>query len=115
MTAMSEKLHDLSVLSLDLLIKQNNDMIKSCQLFDNGGNYDKPEIDWYQGQMDDINKMVETCKNQRKEKVAELKEHIEVLKKDPQAEFTDMYKKNIEQLSAKDGLGKTYGQPRRFA
>lgn len=26
-----------------------------------------------------------------------------------------MYKKNIEQLSAKDGLGKTYGQPRRFA
>ena len=74
MTTLGEKLYDLSVLSLDLLIKQNNDMIKSCQLFENGGNYDKPEVAWYQGQMDDINKMVETCKVQREEKVTELNE-----------------------------------------
>jgi len=40
---------------------------------------------------------------------------MERLKVDPEAEFTDAYKKSIEELSAKDGLGKTYGQPRRFA
>lgn len=33
---------------------------------------------------------------------------------DPEKEFTDQYKQSIEELSAKDGLGKTYGQPRRF-
>jgi len=32
-----------------LLIKGNNDMLASCQLFEKGGNYDKPEVDWYQG------------------------------------------------------------------
>jgi len=37
------------------------------------------------------------------------------LQVNPQAEFTSQYKENIEQLSAKDGLGKKYGQPRRFA
>ena len=37
------------------------------------------------------------------------------LQVNPQAEFNQNYKSNIEQLSAKDGLGKTYGQPRRFA
>ena len=37
------------------------------------------------------------------------------LQVDPQVEFNDDYKHSIEELSAKDGLGKTYGQPRRFA
>lgn len=34
---------------------------------------------------------------------------------EPEEEFNQEYKHSIEELSAKDGLGKTYGQPRRFA
>ena len=34
---------------------------------------------------------------------------MERLKVEPEEEFTDAYKKSIEELSAKDGLGKTYG------
>ena len=34
---------------------------------------------------------------------------------EPDSEFNVAYKSSIEELSAKDGLGKTYGQPRRFA
>jgi len=37
------------------------------------------------------------------------------LKKDPTAEFNLSYSDSIKQLSAKDGLGKTFGQPRRLA
>ena len=44
-------------------------MLKSCQLFENGGNYDKAEIEWYQGQMDEINDMIVKCKEARLEKV----------------------------------------------
>lgn len=80
---MEERLHNLSELELNLLIKQNNDMISSCVLFEKGGNYDKPEIEWYQGQIDEINQMVETCKQQRAERVSELKSNIEALKVDP--------------------------------
>ena len=90
-------------------------MLSSCQLFENGGNYDKAEIEWYQGQMDEINSMITTCKDQRLEKVTELVTEIDRLKVEPEQEFNGEYKASIEELSAKDGLGKTYGQPRRFA
>ena len=42
-------------------------MLKSCQLFENGGNYDGAEIQWYQTQMDEINEMITTCKTKRRE------------------------------------------------
>jgi len=58
-------------------------MLQSCQLFENGGNYDKPEIEWYQGQIDEINEMVTTCKNQRREKVTEIEEQMKQLQVDP--------------------------------
>lgn len=58
-------MEELSLFQPDLLIKNNNDMLQSCQLFENGGNYDKAEIDWYQGQMDEINQMITTCKDTR--------------------------------------------------
>ena len=90
-------------------------MLQSCQLFENGGNYDKAEIDWYQGQMDEINQMITTCKETRSEKVQELSTEMERLSVEPEDDFVGEYKNSIEELSAKDGLGKTYGQPRRFA
>jgi len=37
------------------------------------------------------------------------------LQKDPTAAFNLSYIESIHQLSAKDGLGKTFGQPRRLA
>ena len=84
-------------------------MLGSCQLFEDGGNYDKAEIEWYQGQMNEINEMIVKCKDQRLQKVEELVQEMERLKVEPEEEFTDAYKKSIEELSAKDGLGKTYG------
>jgi len=54
-------------------------MLASCQLFENGGNYDKPEVEWYQGQIDEINSMISTCKEQRVEKVNELIEEMSKL------------------------------------
>ena len=65
--------------------------------------------------MDEINEMVETCKKKRQEKVEELVKEMQRFKVDPEAQFTVSYKQGIEELSAKDGLGKKYGQPRRFA
>lgn len=58
-------------------------MLSSCQLFENGGNYDKPEVEWYQGQIDEINSMITTCKEQRVEKVNELVEEMSKLQQEP--------------------------------
>lgn len=98
-----------------MLVKANEDMLSQCQLFEAGGNYSEDEVAWYRGQMNEINEMITKAKEERLEKVNELATEIERLKVEPEAEFTEQYKNNIEELSAKDGLGKTYGQPRRFA
>jgi len=47
-------------------------MLRQCQLFENGGNYDQREIDWYRGQMDEINEMVTKSKEARDEKLKEV-------------------------------------------
>ena len=98
-----------------MLVKTNEDMLSQCQLFEAGGNYSEDEVAWYKGQMNEINEMITKAKEERLEKVNELASEIERLKVEPETEFTEQYKSNIEELSAKDGLGKTYGQPRRFA
>ena len=80
-------------------------MLKSCQLFENGGNYDEAEVQWYQTQMDEINEMIAACKTKRLGEVEGLLEEMKRLGVEPEEEFTGEYKHSIEELSAKDGLG----------
>lgn len=65
--------------------------------------------------MDEINEMIVSCKTKRLGEVEGFVEEMKRLGVEPEEEFTGEYKHSIEELSAKDGLGKTYGQPRRFA
>lgn len=51
----------------------------------------------------------------RKAMASEKNEQMEELMKDPTKEFQGSYTSSIHQLSAKEGLGKTFGQPRRLA
>ena len=90
-------------------------MLKSCPLFDNGGNYSSDEIEWYRGQMTEIDQLFLTMIDKRKSHISDINGQAEKLKKDPTTEFNLAYGDSIKQLSAKDGLGKTFGQPRRLA
>lgn len=65
--------------------------------------------------MVEINEMVEKCKKDRDIKLKEIHSKMEKLMKDPYEKFEKDYKGSIHNLSAKEGLGKTYGQPRRLA
>ena len=38
---------DIGEIQPDTLIKQNDDMLKHCTLFELGGNYSVEEIEWY--------------------------------------------------------------------
>jgi hypothetical protein len=109
---------DLGEIQLDALIKQNADMLAGCKLFSNdekGGNYDKAEVEWYRVQMTDIDKTIEECKDERNLVMETMSENMAALLKDPSTEFQGAYSDSIQQLAAKEGLGKTYGQPRRLA
>ena len=98
-----------------LHVKQNADMLKACWLFEHGGNYSQPEIDWYRGQMDEIDTLFNEMIAKRTEQRTDIAQQASKLQKDPTAEFNLSYIESIHQLSAKDGLGKTFGQPRRLA
>ena len=83
-------------------------------LFDNGGNYAVAEVEWYRGQMDDIDKLIEESKETKKGEIEQIVTDMDQLKEDPTKDFMGEYSNSIQQLSAKEGLGKTYGQPRRL-
>jgi hypothetical protein len=48
-------------------------MLKNCPLFDNGGNYSQPEIDWYRSQMDEIDTLFSEMMEKRKEQRDDIK------------------------------------------
>lgn len=84
-------------------------MLNSCVLFENGGNYDQREVDWYREQMKEINETIEQTKKERDEKLKEVVEEMAKLMKEPNESFEKDYQGSIQQLSAKEGLGKVYG------
>ncbi len=90
-------------------------MLASCQLFEKGGNYSEAEVRWYRDQMAEINQMIEKVKEERDVKLKEVYQRMEKLVREPSENFDKAYKGSILNLSAKEGLGKTFGQPRRLA
>lgn len=58
-------------------------MLNSCSLFEKGGNYSQDEVDWYRGQMKEINEMIEKSKNERDARMKELNSEMEKLMKEP--------------------------------
>ena len=90
-------------------------MLAQCVLFEKGGNYSTDEIEWYRGQMKEINEMITKVREERDNKMKDLNNEMERLMREPFEMFEKDYKGSIHSLSAKEGLGKTFGQPRRLA
>jgi golgin subfamily A member 4 len=65
--------------------------------------------------MDEIDTLFNEMITKRSEQRTDITEQVSTLQKDPTAAFNLSYVESIHQLSAKDGLGKTFGQPRRLA
>ena len=65
--------------------------------------------------MKEINEMIEKCKTERDNKLKDVHSRTEKLMREPYDRFEKDYKGSIHNLSAKEGLGKTFGQPRRLA
>ena len=59
--------------------------------------------------MDVINAEITDCKEKRLVEVKKMVDKMEMLLDEPGQAFNTEYKNSIEELSAKDGLGKTYG------
>jgi len=123
----SDKLYDIAVDQSEQLIKLNNDMLKSCQLFEQGGNYSELEVQWYKTQMDEINEMLRSFGKEKEEELDSINQRLLRALKDTDNEpnenctfnetykdFDSEYKSGMQNLVAKEGLGKKFGAPRRI-
>jgi hypothetical protein len=69
-------------------VHNNSEMLKNCRLFGSAdGDYAKAEVAWYKEQMDEIDKLIIEAKTKKKTEIAAVLSDIEVLKKNPTAEF----------------------------
>lgn len=71
-------------------------MLAGCKLFEDGGNYDKNEVEWYREQMTQIDKIIEDCKEERKLVMEQMSENMAALLKDPSSEFQSAYGESIQ-------------------
>jgi hypothetical protein len=113
-TEFTDKLYDIAVSQSDSLMKLNSDMLKSCQLFDNGGNYSEPEIEWYRQQMNEINDMLQNFRKEKEQELTNVNDRMKNSLQEPYDAFEIEYKSGAHSLVAKDGLGKKFGAPRRI-
>lgn len=71
-------------------------MLKSCPQFDNGGNYSEEEIEWYRGQMSEIDQMFTSFMESRSNDISDINTQASSLKKDPTFEFNLAYTDSIK-------------------
>lgn len=113
-TEITDKLYDIAVAQSDALIKLNSDMLKSCQLFGQGGNYSELEIEWYRKQMDEINEMLQHFRQEKENELENVNLRLKGALTEPYEKFEAEYKSGMHSLVAKEGLGKKFGAPRRI-
>ncbi|KRX00539.1 hypothetical protein PPERSA_04560 [Pseudocohnilembus persalinus] len=110
-----QNLHALADDEVIFLLNKNEEFLRESRLFQDGGEYDIQEVEWYREMLKEINQQLEDQKEKRKLRVQELEEYMNNKKIQLLQDFEKQYQVTIEELSAKDGTGKRYGRPRRLA
>jgi hypothetical protein len=68
-------------------------MLEQCLLFEKKGNYSKADVEWYRGQMAEINELVVRTKIERDARLKEIHAKMEKLMKEPYEKFEKDYKR----------------------
>ena len=97
------------------IVYQNYDFIDSLQLFQNGGNYDEDEVEYYRQKTSVIDKEIADIKEKWRIEFETTMKKIDLERQDPIKIFEKDFNLVIENIAAKEGMGKKYGAPRRSA
>ena len=109
------RLEELSSSEVSYLQTQNQKFIDSLVTIENGGSYSTQEIEYYQEKINQINERISESQTNIKEQVQTLADKLQQTRKTQATEFQTQQENAVEALSAKEGLGKKYGAPRRSA
>ena len=108
-----ESMSRLSDEELKELTKQNEDMLASWKLIEEGGNYSETEIAWYREMMSEIQTKIENHRENRKKILEEITAMCEKRRTDALKKFKEAYELAVDELTARDATGKVFGRPKR--
>eukprot|EP00941_MAST-03F_sp_MAST-3F-sp1_P006034 g6034.t1 len=94
------------------LLNQNEEFIKNCRTFENGGNYHPHELQMSADALTAVSDKVTASQDGRRRKIDEL---VDVQKGalDNFTQFMEAFDACVQELSMREGLGQKYGAPRR--
>ena len=98
---------------VEAVIRYNEEYLASLHLFENNGTYSQEEVDHYRERTQEEVVKIEASKDERQTKIEEFTTKVILERKDLLDKFEKEYEVAIENLAAREGLGKKYGQPKR--
>lgn len=98
---------------VDVLLKFNRNFVSSCTLQKDGGTYSEEEKNHYNTLIQCIDAKFVESKGVRQKTIADLLQDAEQRKNNPYNEFEAKYADANSNLAAKEGLGKSFGKPKR--
>eukprot|EP00742_Colponemidia_sp_Colp-10_P007657 GILJ01008252.1.p1 GENE.GILJ01008252.1~~GILJ01008252.1.p1 ORF type:complete len:1559 (+),score=335.92 GILJ01008252.1:44-4720(+) len=110
-----QSLLHLAVACPDALRDANEEFLRSCRVVEDGGNYSGAEVQWYEGQLQAIHDLLAAHSEARKGLLEQLETQVRETVTKPAETFEAAYADMLDQLAAREGLGKKYGAPRRTA
>lgn len=96
------------------LLNSNGELLRTCKLFVEGGDYDQKEVDLLKLKLERPTKAVEAAVNARRAKVKDVMAAQEKAWTATKV-FREAYDAATLDLCLKEGLGQKYGAPRRSA
>lgn len=99
---------------VDSLLKFNRNFVNSCTLQQDGGTYSEEEKNHYDALIKCIDDKFVDAKSTRQKTIAELLQDAEQRKSNPYNDFEAKYAEANSSLAAKEGLGKSFGKPKRI-
>lgn len=109
------RLEELNSEHIENLMKNNSDFINGLQLIENGGQYSQAEVDYYRLKTEELDKDLSDTQIKRKDLIETIKKKQDLERADPIKIFEKEYAACIENLSAREGIGKKYRAPKRNA
>lgn len=110
-----DRLESLLGVEISSIFKSNENFIRSLPVIESGGEYSEQEIEYYREKLFSFNSSASEFQNAKSEEIKKFLSTFNARKDDPIKLIEKDYEVAIENLSAREGLGKKYGAPRRSA
>ena len=109
------RMDQLAAEEVDLLLRANREFLGSFVLISASGDYSEGEVKYYMDKVEPVNKAFSDTKASRAAETATYRTTMAREREEPITKFNKEYDTALENLAAREGLGKKYGAPRRSA